>query len=331
MKKSIIHIFIMLIIVALCASHGVQAQTKIAQTGFQFLTVNSDAKASATGEAMTSLDNRSTSLFFNPAGMANMSTRLDMSFSINSWLVDIKYSTFALAVRPANGKYGVVGLTFQSVDYGDIQGTMTAVNEKGYIDTEMFSPSALAMGLGYAKALTDRFSVGGQIKGVYQNLGKSVVPVSDSLEVKKNYASAVAFDFGTLLKTGYKSLAFGMSVRNFSREVEYETESFEIPLLFTLGISMDVMDYFDKTQLDQSLVVSIDATHPRSHPEQLKIGLDYTVMNMLSLRCGYVSNNDEDGISYGVGLSTMGVCVDYSYTPFGIFDKVQRVTARLSL
>jgi hypothetical protein len=212
-----------------------------------------------------------------------------------------------------------------------LQGTQAAAIPKGYFDTGTFNPSAMAAGIGYARSLTDRFSVGGQVKVVYQNLGKSIVEYADTLHTKKNLSHTVAFDFGTLLNTGYKSLAFGMSVRNFSREIKYEQEEFELPLLFTMGISMNVLDFFEKTNIEQSLIVSVDGTHPRSHPEQLKIGLDYTVMNMLSLRCGFISKEDESAMSYGIGLSAMGLQVDYSYTPFGIFDKVQRVSARLSL
>ena len=58
-------------------------------------------------------------------------------------------------------------------------------------------------------------------------------------------------------------------------------------------------------------------------------------MKMLSLRCGYVTSNDEDGISFGTGICT-GISnyrlrLDYAYTPFGVFDNVQRMTARFSL
>ena len=94
---------------------------------------------------------------------------------------------------------------------------------------------------------------------------------------------------------------------------------------------MDVMDFWEDTPLEQSLYVCIDASHYRSHPEQLKFGLDYCLMDILSIRGGYVTNNDEDGFSFGVGISYFGVTCDYAYSPFGIFDKVQRMTARFSM
>jgi len=307
------------------------SRSKLAQTGFQFLSVASDARASSIGEAMTAVEGGSSSLFFNPAGMATTPTLYDVTFSINSWIADIKHSTLSMAVKPSNGQYGVFGISFQYVDYGEIQGTMVWGNKLGYIDTEMLNPSAMAIGLGYAKSITSNFSIGGQIRSTHQSLGKNVLPQYDSLSVKKNLADVLAFDFGTLFKTGIKSLQFGMSLRNFSKEIKYEEEGFQLPLIFSFGISMDLMDFIDTQSFNQSLVFSIDATHPRAHPEQIKMGLNYTLINLLSIRAGYILNNDEDNISFGIGVSQFGMALDYAYTPFGVFENVQRLTARLSL
>ncbi len=333
MKKIFFLFSIALLIICCLSTLNLQAQNKkIAQTGFQFLSVTSDARAAAIAGAVTSTENRSSSLFFNPAGMANMSQFIDVSISLNKWIADINHSTYSLALNPSSGRYGVLGVSFQSIDYGNVLGTRIEVNDpKGYVDTGTLSPSAFAVGVGYAKALTDRFSVGGQIKWVKQDLEASLIPTSDTTTTSKNYElSPVAFDFGTLFKTGFKSLAFGMSVRNFSKEIKYEQEGFQLPLVFTMGVSMNLMDFFEQKSLDQSLWLTIDATHYRSHPEQLLIGFDYMVMNLLSLRTGFAANNDEDGATFGIGISQFGLMLDYAYTPFGVFDQVQRITARFS-
>ena len=333
MKKLII----LTVVLALGFSLYSAENKKLAQTSFQFLGVVSDARAAAMAEAMTSLEIGSSALFFNPAGMANMTGFVDITASDNQWIADIRHNTFSLALSPANGEYGVVGFSVQTVDYGDFYGTrVNKGTELGYDDTGIFQLSAMAIGVGYAKRLTDRFSVGGQVRWVKQDLGESVIPVVtadlDTVEgLSDNVLEPLAFDFGTQFKTGFKSLVFGMSVRNFSKEIKYVEEGFQLPLVFNLGISMDVMDFMESSPIEQSLIVSIDASHHRDHPEQIKIGLDYTLMHMLSLRGGYVSSNDEDGISFGVGVRYFGVGLDYAYTPFGVFDKVQRMSARFSL
>lgn len=343
MKNKIKKFAVVLFLVYLVTTVGyAQDNQKLAQTGFQFLSVVSDAHASAMAEAMTSLELGSSSLFFNPAGMADLKSYIDVTGSINQWIADIRHSTFSLAINPFDGDYGVLGFSLQYVDYGDFYGTrVNAASPQGYDDTGIFSLNALAFGVGYAKQLTDRFSIGGQVRWVHQDLGESVIAVNiraDSNNTRfadesiiANELSPIIFDFGTQFKTGIESLVFGMSVRNFSTEYKYAEEGFQAPLVFTLGISMDVMDFTQNLPFDQSLFVSIDASHFRDHPEQIKIGLDYMILNILSLRGGYVSGNDESGFSFGFGASQYGFVFDYSYTPFGVFNNVQRFTVRFSL
>jgi hypothetical protein len=343
MRKSIIVIFACLIIGLLGSSNASAGDLKLAQTGFQFLTVVSDARAAGMGNAVTSLSLGSGSLFFNPAGLAEIPGLVDVSASDNRWIAGIHHMTVSLAFSPWKGRYGVLGFSAQGVDYGDkFFGTVVVPateNENGYIDTGDLKPSALALGVGYAKALNDRFSVGGQVRLVRQDFGDMFVPVTDSSRAITRFKKTpLAFDFGTLFKTGFKSLTFGMSVRNFSQEVKYIRESFELPLVFTLGIHADLMDWISIGGPKQSAILSIDAKHDRSHPEQLCVGLDYRLMNMLSCRIGYISRSnvsgntyvDENSMTYGIGLSLVGLSVDYAYAPFGVFDSVQRVTVRFS-
>lgn len=329
---SIIVLLFLLVVLPISAVH---AQVKIAQTGFQFLSIIPDARAAAMGEAMTTVQGYSNSMFFNPAAMARMNNSFDINLSQNNWIADIKHEAISLALSPSEGKYGVFGFSLLSVDYGKIQGTMVWDNQQGYIDTEVFQPSALAFGLGYAKALSDRFSVGGHIKSTYQYLGKSVIPTSDTTNtVDKNFASAVAFDFGTIYLTGWKGLAFGMSVRNFSEEIKYQSEGFQLPLTFKIGISLEMSEWIKALPSTQSFLLSIDATHPRSYTERLNVGLEYKPISILALRAGYLYNYDERNYTAGFGLKKkMGaglLGIDYAYTPFGVFDNVQRMSIQLA-
>lgn len=346
MSRRIEYLVGILLVLSLLGIEGLQAKNqKLAQSGFQFLSVVSDARAAALADAMTSLELGSSALYFNPAGMANMTGLVDVTASMNSWIADIRHNTFSMAFSPVQGNYGVIGLSYQGVNYGDFYGTRVNKGiEAGYEDTGLFQLSANAAGLGYAKRLTDRFSVGGQVRIVTQDLGESEIPLitiqtdtagvaySDtSSRVVSNSMSPYAFDFGTQFKTGFKSLVFGMSVRNFSQEIKYVEEGFQLPLVFNLGISMDLMDLIGGGNLDQSLYVSVDASHYRSHVEQVKIGIDYRLLKLLSLRGGYITSNDESGLTFGMGLSHFGFTFDYAFTPYGIFGSVQRMTVRFAL
>lgn len=335
MKKNVLVSLAASLVMTFCA--GSFAQEKLAQTGFQFLSVVSDARAAAMAEAMTSVQLGSSSLFFNPAGMAEMSGVVDATGSTNKWVFDITHNTFSVAINPARGRYGVVGLSAQYVNYGDFYGTVVnPASPQGYDDTGIFRLTALALGVGYAKQLTTQFSVGGQVMWVHQDLGSSVVPLivagDTSSQTVSNEMSPLVFDFGTQFKTGIKSLVFGMSVRNFSQEVKYVQEGFQAPLVFTLGVSMNVLDLAGKLPMDQSFLVCVDASHYRDHPEQVKVGVEYGVLKLLALRGGYESSASEaSGFSYGIGLSKFGFSFDYAFTPFGDIGNVQRFTVRFSM
>ena len=325
--KKIVTFWIALVALGWFAVPGAFSQVKLAQTGFQYLSVSADARPAGMGDAFTTVEGSGGALFYNPAGMARTEHFIDVMANQTQWIADINHYSMSATISPANGRYGVFGLSVVSVDYGDIQGTMVWANSAGYVDTEVFSPSAIAIGVGYARSLTDKFSVGGQVKYVAQSLGKSVIPDED---VRKNVASVLAFDFGTIYRTGFRSLAFGMSVRNFSKEIKFEKEGFQLPLTFKIGLAVNAFDFFARGLENQSLLVVVDAVHPRSYSEYLNLGAEYRFGNIFSARAGYITAQDEYSYTFGFGIRLFGFAFDYAYTPFGVFDDVQRFTLRFS-
>ena len=318
------------------AGEGIETERR-AQTGMKFLDVSVHPRAAALGGAAPAQEMGSASLFYNPAGMASVTNIADVSVSHFQWLADHEYNAGTAAFRPASGRYGVVGISLLSVNYSEVYETIRANNDQGFIDLGTFTPSALAAGLGYAMALTDRFSVGGQAKYVRQSLGASTMSVDEAGNPSKqdNSVSTVAFDFGVIYETGFRSLDFALDVRNFSSEVTHVEESFELPLTLRMGLSMDMIDLTQLNPDTHSFLVSIDAERPRDYYDQVKIGGEYVFMNTLALRGGYAFPTDEHGVSLGggVNLSISGIDfnVDYAYTDFGILGDVNRVGVRLAL
>jgi hypothetical protein len=312
---------------------------KLAQTGMKFLSVSTDARISALGDAGTAIEGNSVSMFYNPAAMGFLGGFADVSLGQVDWIADIKYVHGGAAFSPANGLYGIFGISFQSADYGDFNETIRDPNEQGFLDLGQFSPGGLAVGISYAKALSNQFSVGGNIKYVYQDLGSSIVGFnteSGGYDEKDYSANVMAFDFGILYRTGFKSLNFGMCIKNFSQEVTYEDESFQLPLTFKIGVAMDVFDLFEAMNKNtHTLFVSVDAVHPRDYYEQVNFGLEYLFLKTFALRMGYSTPNDEHGFSAGLGLQqsyrNYMIALDYAYTPFGVFNDVHRFSVHFAL
>ena len=334
MKKNIILVGILIFIFGLAAGSGLAKDRKLAQTGMKFLVVSPDARSSALSSALTSVEGASTSLFYNPSTMSRMQADYHVSLGQVKWIADIDYIYATAAYKLMQGKYGVFGISFLSVDYGDFLGTIRADNEQGFIDTGIFQPTAFVFGIGYARALTDKFSVGGQIKYVRQNLTGGIIDFDAAEETdSKNFNIGLpAYDFGLIYKTGFKSLNIGMNIRNFSQEIKFVRESFQLPLTFKIGFSMNVMDF---TELkDHSVIVSMDYVHPRDFEEQIALGVEYMLFHSLALRVGYTAPTDEQGVSLGAGFQKdifdYNLGIDYAYTDFGVFDNIHRFSFQFS-
>lgn len=329
-------------VVLMIASVGFGANKKLAQTGMKFLSVTTDARAGAMGEASVAVTGyNSASMFFNPSVMAMMQDAYSVSLGRIAWIADINYLYASSAMMPFNGRYGVFGASLIAVDYGTFVGTIRdddPNNEAGFIETGNFSPGAMAIGIGYAKALSSKFAIGGNIKYVFQDLGKSIIGYDDTDNyIRQSYKEDVfAFDFGIFYRTGFESLNFGMCIRNFSSEVTYEEEGFQLPLTFEIGVAMNILDIYPFLAPESNVVLlSVDTVHPRDYPEQINFGTEYLFMNTFAVRLGYAFPNDEHGFSAGLGLQQSlrryKIAVDYSYTPFGVFDDVHRFSLQLSM
>lgn len=314
------------------AQEAGEENTKRAQTGMKFLSASLSPRVAGLGGAGTTLQLQSTAMFYNPAGMAQMENFGHANAGMMQWIADINYNNASLALRPADGKYGVFGVTFMQVDYGELEGTRRADNDQGYVETGTFSPSSWAVGFGYAYPVTDRISVGAKVKYAKQSLGPSVMSADGT--TKANDLGTGAYDFGIQYDTDYRGIEVAMSVRNFSPEVQYEQQSFELPMELSVGISTDVLEatnMISDPNNQHSFNVLVKGVTPRDFTERLHFGGEYTFMDMFSLRSGYtVPNADfEEGVNLGAGLqmtvADFELGADYSYTTYDVFNGVNRI------
>jgi len=329
--------YILLVFTAITVVPVSAQQQKLAQTAMKFLSVSVDPRAAALGDALTAVDHGATSLFYNPSGMAWQESNLDIIVGQTQWIAEIDYSVASLSFRPGSGRFGVIGFSFLMVDYGNLEETIRFDNDQGFLDVGTFSPSAWSYGVGYARKFSDRFSVGAQVKLVNQFLANSVIGIDGEGEyARENVEERVlAYDFGVMYKTGFRSLNFAVSARNFAPEITFSEEGVALPLTLNIGVSMNMMDLIDQGSSMHQLLVAIDASNPRDFSEQIKVGGEYTFLQTFILRAGYAFPTDEQGISFGVGLKQslrrFGFGADYSYTDFGVFSNVHRLSFRFSL
>jgi len=315
---TVISFFIVLLIVS-----NIFAQTnlkKVAQSGMEYLTIGVDAEMVGRGEAGISAVKGLSAVFWNPAGLAEIQDK-EILFSHNSWIADISMESAAFGI--SFGGIGTFAVSAIWMNYGKLKATSVAntvsgSNQLGYIDEGTFTPTDMAIGLAFSRKISEQFSVGGQIRYLYENYGSNVIVMTDgTTQSVNNIAKSFSLDLGTIYYPGYKSLAFAMSIQNFSPDIKYQQEAFGAPLNFKMGLSMNVLDFFDHLS-NSSLLLAVDAIHPRDYSERLNLGLDYDYLGLFQLRTGYRFNYDIGNFTAGAGVkyslsSGMQIKVDFSY------------------
>ena len=317
---------------------------KRAQTGMKFLSMSVDARAAAIGSAMAAeLQGNSTSMFYNPASMGFMDGKVHAAGGNLGFIADINYQQASVAFKPSGRNLGVFGVSFVNVDYGEFKGTIRSNNEQGFIDTGDYSPDAMSVGLGYARSFSDRFAAGANFKYAFQDLGSDFATSQDfdsgAIQSMENYSNGtVAFDFGIVYATGFRSLVIGMSARNFAQELTYVRERFELPLTFQIGMALNLFDLAAFANPDvHSLNLHLDAQRPRDFDEHVRVGLEYSLSGIVYVRGGLeqATASEEQGFSAGGGLrytlSSVRMGVDYAYTDFGIFGSVNRFAIQVGM
>ncbi|MCX7876704.1 MAG: PorV/PorQ family protein [Melioribacteraceae bacterium] len=306
---------------------------KLAQSTMNFQLVSISPKASSMGEAFYSIGVGSESVFYNPAGLSLTKHQYDVTLNYTQWIADINYLGGAVSYNLDN--YGTVALSALTVDYGTIYGTQLdplSSSPTGYIETgNVSNVGAYSFGLSYAKSINEKFSIGGNVRLVGQNLGTNTFVSGIS---KENKATKLVFDAGVLYNTGFKNFRFGMAIRNFSSNIKREEISEQLPLTFTMGGAIDVLKFINDNENDE-LTFAIDFLHSNSYSERINIGAEYKFLGMVSLRAGYQTNRDIASWSAGVGfytiLSDYNLEVNYSFSKMEIFNNVNRLSLNIGL
>ncbi|NOY61068.1 MAG: UPF0164 family protein [Calditrichaeota bacterium] len=307
------------------------------------LEIGVGARAEAIGGAFTAIADDPSALYWNPAGITNISS-IAAQFTRLNWLVDTKFHALDLVV-PLPMMSWAVGFHLAMLDYGTSP-VRTIFRPEG--TGEFYSAKDMVAGLYLGMAITDRISVGLGAKYFYERIWHVD-------------GSNIAFDVSILYKTALKGLRIGGAIANFGPEfrlsgrdltramdsdgrrdiffnndqvpVNLETEKYPLPLLFRFGLAYDWE--FNQNNI---LTISSDLNHPSSSTESINLGMEFKTMNAFYLRAGYQSlfeRGATNGLTLGGGLKykVLGqstITVDYSWSDWSILDSVNRFTVGIS-
>ena len=311
-----------------------QNVSKVGTTVAAFLEVPVGARAVGMGSAFVGTANDVTSLYWNPAGLARLEQNEAM-FSHMQWLADMNFDYAGVAMHL--GEFGSLGISFTSLTMPDMEVT-TVERPEG--TGELFSAGDFAVGVHYARGLSERFSIG--FTGKY---------VSEYIWDMRS--QALALDIGILFTANFlNGVRIGASMTNFGTDMKLEgrdtrtfhsvdptiygsndripqnieMDSWSLPLNFQFGVATDVV-----RSDDHLLTVAVDALHPADNYESINTGLEYGYSRTFFIRGGYQSlflTDGEGGLTMGAGIladlfgGNMRARVDYAYWDFGRLKSV---------
>lgn len=298
-------LFGMVILILLVSPEWAWGQAKVGTAGAQFLELGVSARAIGMGDAFLSICNDASAVYYNPAGLTQLMDRQAL-FTHVSYPADINYEFVALAY-PTPSFGGVWGLSFTMVNAGDMPFNQY---RQGLHPTQTYSAKEYALGLSYARNLTDRFMVGGTLK-----------IIDEFYDTER--ATGWAADMGTLYDTGFKGFRIGMMISNFGPDLTFIKESHPLPMNFKFGGVIDLL-----RREDHTAVLAAEGSHPNDNMEKFNAGVEYWYRDMFSLRLGNHFEYDAGGISAGGGMrlsvSDRELSFDYGYHDMGHLDVTHR-------
>lgn len=333
------------ILILILVSQAGYSQTigRVGSTAAPFLKIGIGGRALGMGEAYTTRAEDVTAIYWNPAGLANIS-QMQVLLNHYEYIADLYYDFGAVAIPLGN--VGTVGTYLAYLGMPDIERTTIQFpNGTG----EKVTANSYVFGICYARALTDRFSIGGGVKYIRETIWHSS-------------AQGFAFDVGVFYRAFFKNLKIGMSISNFGTEMQMQgrdmliqhdindtfegnnenigghldADHFPLPILFRTGISANITeDFFNLKNYDW--IVAADAVHPNDNKEYLSLGTELTIHDMIALRTGFRQlflEDREGGLTLGFGLhfkaARTAINLDYANIDYGRLDKQDKFSLILS-
>ncbi len=285
---------------------------RVGLSEFPFLKIGQSARAEAMGGAYTAISDDISSAFWNAAGLGHIE---NVAYTLNytRWLTNSSTISGALAF---NAGFGVIGFTVNSFTTEEMEVTTpTAPWGTG----TKFRAGDIALGAVFAKKMTDKFMLGGQIRWIQEDLHLEKVSTLD-------------YSIGTHFYTGYRSSRIAMSFRNLGPNVKATEGGFTavMPTTYSLGGAMEI---FGQKGDPGYFTLSLEHEFVTDFRPITRMGGELWLENTLALRAGYRTHTALESWSVGAGLKHelpggQLITVDLSYhnADLGIFDPPLRLS-----
>ena len=182
---------------------------KTGTTAAKFLTIGIGSRPAGLGNAYVAIADDPTAMYWNPAGISRLQGH-EVFVNHNNWFADISVDYSGAVVKISDNAAFGANLTILSME--EIEVTRYGNEDTG----ETYRAGNLAIGLTYARNLTDKFSIGSNLKIIRESIAN-------------NHASGFAIDIGTLFDTPF-GFKLGTSISNFGPKMKMSGDDLIVPV-----------------------------------------------------------------------------------------------------
>lgn len=333
-------------------------EDRAGEAGASQLLINPWARSSGLGGSNTASVKGLEAMNLNIAGLSFVE-KTELNASYTSWLSGTDINIFNFGFAQKMGEAGVLGVTFTSVDFGEIDVTTVDLPDGG-IGT--FDPNYLNIGVAYSKQFSNSIS-GGLVVRLITEATADVNATGVSIDAGVNYTTGKndAFKFGITLRNVGPTMKYNgnglagraqIPVSEKELTLEQRSNEFELPSLVNIGLSYDffLSDVEEveegKFMSDHRITASGTFTSNSFTKDQIRVGAEYAFQEKFMFRVGYVYESDAQddieartttvGPTFGAGIEVpMGESgskfgIDYSYRVTRTFDGSNSIGLRLT-
>ena len=309
---------LLLIVSAFPARASDFANAAAGTTGSEFLLMDTSARGIAMGGAMAAATDDSSSIYWNPAGLAQV-PRLSTSFMHAQYVAGIVYEAASYAERVNDS--AVVGAGVRYLNGGGV--TATDING---LNTGIFTPYSYVAEVGWGQSIYDlsdsEMDVAMGVTGrmIYSDLGGSS-------------ATGYNGDFGIQSRfyTNSSSYDIGFAVQNMGSGQEFDQVRDSMPTRVRFGGAVKPLP---------SLTVTAEAIAPINDSPYGAAGVEYTLDLERGVkgaaRAGintetYQSLGLASTLNLGLGVALNNFSFDYAFVPMGVLGTVHRLSISFNL
>jgi hypothetical protein len=289
-----------------------------------FLEVEAGARQMGMGGAFTGLADDAMTVFYNPAGLANLEGS-EIHLENTTWAAGVSYQHLAYGFRygAAPGTVALSWAVMQISPYRELNEYYDPESDLGVGAFDPVDAGDMSFGGSYCWDFGGGLSAGATLHWYHLHMAEA-------------FCEGVYGDAGVLYDTPFRNLRVGAAALNLGpsdRWAGVGTEStfgeeFPLPAVYRVGASIRLYDV-----VRHRVVVAADYKMPAEGGQDVNAGAEYTFNKgpvFVYGRAGYRAGYDEEGLTLGAGArfpssKEAEVRVDYAFVDMGHLSYSQRI------